>query len=174
MPARKSTEDRWRRARRFVADFTEGLDQQSVRRLFDRDATQAFRALAGQRDDEARLETSLKRFLSDVRDVFLGFVFKLSPARRLLFTVALFCPLLGLLDFELQVGPTYVHVDFFPFWFLVGYAGLILLLALELVDRLRVRDELEVARDALRRSFGADLFLTGKLSQIFTRKSSSR
>ncbi|MEM6797140.1 MAG: PP2C family protein-serine/threonine phosphatase, partial [Acidobacteriota bacterium] len=114
--------------------------------LFDRDATQAFRALAGRREDEEPPEKSAERFFRDLRDLFLGFIFKLSPARRLLFTVSLLCPLLGFFAVDTSFGPTHIYLDFAPFWFLVSVAGLVLLLALELVDRLRVRDEMEVAR----------------------------
>ncbi|MEO1088807.1 MAG: PP2C family protein-serine/threonine phosphatase, partial [Acidobacteriota bacterium] len=111
---------------------------------------QAFRALADRRDDEEPPRNLPERFARDVRDVFLGFLFKLSPARRLLFTASLICPFLALFDLDMQLGPTHVHLDFTPFWFLVGFSGLLLLLALELVDRLRVRDELEVARELQR------------------------
>lgn len=134
------------RARRFVAEFTDGLDRGSVKRLFDQDATQAFRALTGPRDDRRLPKGALGRLAVDVRDVFLGFVFKLSPARRMLFVVSLLLPLLGMARFEAQIGPTLVSLDFSPLWFDLGMAGLTLLLALELVDRQRVRDELEVAR----------------------------
>jgi sigma-B regulation protein RsbU (phosphoserine phosphatase) len=40
-----------------------------------------------------------------------------------------------------------VHVEFSPVWFAVSVGCLVFLLALELVDRVRVRDELEVARE---------------------------
>ncbi|MEM1179474.1 MAG: PP2C family protein-serine/threonine phosphatase [Acidobacteriota bacterium] len=139
-----------KRAKRFAAEFTDGLDSQAVRQLFDRDATQAFRALADRRDDRPLPESLPERFFCDVRDVFLGFVFKLSPARRLLFTVSLLCPFFAAFDVDMQLGPTHIHLDFTPLWFLVGFLGMILLLALELVDRLRVRDELEVARELQR------------------------
>ncbi len=52
---------------------------------------------------------------------------------------------LGIFDIELSMGER-ILVDSSPLWFLVAVAGLTLLLALELVERLRVRDEIEVAR----------------------------
>ena len=134
------------RFRRFLSDYTAGLNRTEVRRLFDEDATQAFRTLAGRRADDELPEDTFERLLVDIRDVFLGFVFKLSPGRRLLFTVSLICPLLGLFDLEVHFRQGNFFLDSSPFWFLTSIAGLTLLLALEMVDRLRVRDELEVAR----------------------------
>ena len=137
--------DTLERTRRFVRDFTDGVDRRGIRQLFDADATQAFRALTDERRTEVR-GTGLRQGITDVRDFFLGVAFKLSPPRRLLFAASLLCPILGIFDLDIALGRYHLFVDAAPFWFLTGFAGLILLLALELVDRLRVRDELEVAR----------------------------
>lgn len=134
---------RWKR---FISQYAAGIDRKEVRRLFDQEATQAFRTLAGPRADEDLSKRGLERFIADLRDVFLGIVLKLSPSRRLLFTVSLLCPLLGLFDLDVRLSQGSLFIDSSPFWFLTSISGLTLLLALELVDRLRVRDELEVAR----------------------------
>lgn len=139
--------ERWKR---FLAEFTAGIDRREVRRLFDEDATQAFRALAGRRPDDALPDDPFERGLINLRDVAIGFLFKLSPARRLLFTVSLLCTFLGILDLDFDLRRANLYIDSSPFWFLTSIAGLTLLLALELVDRLRVRDELEVARSLQR------------------------
>ena len=138
---------RWRR---FFGEYTAGLDRKDVRRLFDEEATQAFRTLAGRRGDDVRPTDSFERLMVDVRDVFLGFVFKLSPGRRLLFTVALICPIFGFFDLDIRLSGGNFFVDSSPFWFVTSIAGLTLLLALEMVDRIRVRDELDVARSLQR------------------------
>jgi len=85
-----------------------------------------------------------------VRIVFLGLAHKLTPARRVLFGVAILAALFGVLRFTAQVGRGHVEVDFSPFWFLVSVTILVFLLAMELVDRVLVRDELEVARQLQR------------------------
>ena len=92
----------------------------------------------------------LKRFLYRAKLAFLGLSYKLTPARRMLFAVALLAFLLGFVgDSEVVTvrGTTRWVLDFSPLWFSVSLARLVYLLALELVDRIRVRDELEVARE---------------------------
>ena len=53
-------------------------------------------------------------------------------------------------DLDFRLGPTRISIDFSPLWFLLSLAGMVFLLALELVDRIRVRDELEIARQLQR------------------------
>lgn len=133
----------------FVRDFTEGLEGRDVQRMFERDATRAIRTLSGSRD-VSRGQHDLAWYLGAAKDFFVGLAMKLSPPRRLLFAASLLSPLLGLIDLDATFGPTAVFVDFAPFWFFVGLGGMTLLLALELADRLRVRDEIEVARELQR------------------------
>ncbi len=130
---------------RFGRDFTEGISRREIERLFDEDAKGALTALSGRRSDDYGDKGGLTRFVQLAGGFFKGLTLQLSPGRRLLFAASLFFPILGLLDFHASFG-RYISVDFSPFWFLCSTAGLTLLLALELVDRLRVRDELEVAR----------------------------
>lgn len=149
IPPPPSTGSRWRR---LGEELASGLRRRDVERLFERDTGRAFEVLAdGYRDPgrEAQ-EDDVGRFLLRVRWFFLGLTTKLSPPRRLLFLVSLAIPLFGLVPADFVLGPTRVHVDFSPLWFLLSIAGLILLLALELSDRLVVRDELEVARELQR------------------------
>ncbi len=135
------------RSSRFGKEFTSGISRREVARLFDEDARGAYQALADDAPKTAEEEPDdFKRLARQVGGFFTGFALKLSPARRLLFAFCMLCPLLGLLDFDATIGAYRFHIDFEPFWFLVSITGLTLLLALELVDRLRVRDELEVAR----------------------------
>lgn len=134
----------------FVREFADGIDKRGMQRLFDQEASQAFRTLADRRGDEERSSEGFRGFLEDVRDVGRGMVLKLSPARRVLFVAALVCPILAALEFDFDLSRTHIQFDAGPFWYLLSIAALILLLALELVDRLRVRDELEVARQLQR------------------------
>lgn len=143
------TTDRFNNARHRTIDFfrayTEGVNQRDLTKLFDRDATHAVTVLSGE-DPKAGDKKDDMRPLRIAWGFFRGMAFKLSPSRRMLFGASLLLPLLGLIDFEGQFGRTAVSIDFAPIWFLLGLAGMTLLLALELVDRMRVRDELEVAR----------------------------
>ncbi len=135
------------RIRRFWREYTEGLSRREIRHLFDRDATQAFSVLTDTQKLRGKQDLSPTVILGLVISTFRGLAFKLSPARRLLFGGALLAPFLGLVDLSTRIGPTEIHLDFEPFWFLVSIGGLTFLLALELVDRVRVRDELQVARE---------------------------
>jgi sigma-B regulation protein RsbU (phosphoserine phosphatase) len=133
----------------FLREYTAGLNVRDLRRLFDQDATHAYKVLTRDQDENAEPEEPARRFLHRARVVFLGLSFKLSPARRVLFAVCLVCAILGVLNptsFDFVSESSEVHIDFSPFWFLLAIAGLLWLLIMELVDRVRVRDELEVAR----------------------------
>jgi phosphoserine phosphatase RsbU/P len=138
------------RSSRFGKEFTSGLSRREVARLFDEDAKTAYAALTADAKKAGGEPDELKRLTDRVWALFSGFTRKLSPGRRLLFVACLACPFLGMLDFDASIGPYQLTLDFSPFWFLTSILGLTLLLALELVDRLRVRDELEVARSLQR------------------------
>jgi hypothetical protein len=150
----KKTRELSARLLRFGREYTSGLSRRDLERMFDEDAVHAFTVLAGEKPgagEESFIE-GLKTFFLQARAFFLGLAFKLSPARRVLFTVSALLPLGGLFfgSFNgLRFGIPLV-LDFSPVWFLLSIAGLTLLLALELVDRLRVRDELDVARQLQR------------------------
>ena len=139
----------WDDLRGFVRTYTDGLSTREIRRLFDRDAPHAYTVLTREQDPGPEPAGSFARFLHRARVLFVGLSAKLSPARRLLFAVSLLCVLLGLLEIRYQVTTSTRRISFelSPFWFLVSIAALLFLLALELVDRIRVRDELEVARE---------------------------
>ncbi len=138
------------RSTRFGKEFTAGLSRREVARLFDQDARGAYKALAEDTPEGVDKVDDFTRVILRIKGFFVGFALKLSPARRLLFAFCLACPVLGIFDLDATIGPYRLFVDFSPFWFLTSVAGLTLLLALELVDRLRVRDELEVARELQR------------------------
>jgi hypothetical protein len=135
-----------RDTRQFLRDYTDGLNVRDLRRLFDRDAVEAYAVLS--RDQEAaQPKDDFRRFLHGVKVVFLGISSKLSPARRLLFAASLVAALLGLLNkAAIGLGANVIQIGGAGLWFIASYAGLLFLLVMELVDRVRVRDELEVAR----------------------------
>ncbi|HYO11917.1 MAG TPA: PP2C family protein-serine/threonine phosphatase [Thermoanaerobaculia bacterium] len=141
----------FQRLESFVREYTAGLNTREVRRLFDRDATTAFDVLTReQRGSQPEPKDGFRLFLYRAKIVFLGLSYKLSPPRRLLFAISLFALLLALFgdaSFSWSNGTRSFSLDTSPFWTLVSVGGLVFLLALELVDRVRVRDELEVARE---------------------------
>jgi hypothetical protein len=120
-----------------VRDYTGGLDVRVAHRELGRDTSRAWGILTRERADESVPKGWLRRFLHRCRIIFLGLSSKLSPVRRMLFAVCLALALIGV-----QVGR--------PSFLLASVAGLVLLLALELADRIVIRDELEVARELQR------------------------
>ncbi len=138
------------RLRRFYREFTEGVTTSDLRRLFQRDAAHAYRVLTREQDLSQEPSGRIKRFFFRAKVVFLGLSYKLTPARRVLFGVSIVAALLGMIRFEVVMDTENLRVDFSPLWFMISIAGLVFLLALELVDRVLVRDELEVARQLQR------------------------
>jgi phosphoserine phosphatase RsbU/P len=137
----------------FVRDYTGGVSRQEVRRLFERDAAEAWAVLTRDQPMAGQPKGGLGRFLFRTRVFFLGLSYKLTPPRRLLFAAAAVAAVLAMVS---SCGVHYdrqhltVRLDADPLWYLFAVGCLGFLLALELVDRVRVRDELEVARQLQR------------------------
>lgn len=134
----------------FFREYTAGLSSREVRRLFDRDAARAYAVLTREHSQVPEPKDGFQRLLFRARLAFLGLSYKLSPPRRLLFGIAIAAFFVGLLSGPKVFYSTQqvrVTLDFSALWFGVSVGSLVFLLALELVDRVRVRDELEVARE---------------------------
>ncbi len=138
------------RLRSFVRNYTAGMNSRDLQRLFQRDAANAYAVLTRDHAQEPEPKRGLRRLIHRTRLAFLGLSYKLSPARRMVFVLALLFLLFGFTS-DLQVifnnEKVRILVNFSPFWFTLSFLALTYLLALELVDRIRVRDELEVARE---------------------------
>lgn len=144
-PAEQPAQGLLERAASFSREFTAGVNQRDVERLFKEDATHAFRVLT---DHQGQTEEK-SGFWAGVKAFFRGMVLKLTPARRLLFVASLVFSFAG--PFEIHRTTDSGSFDFsLPAGSLLGTAGFVLLVALELVDRLRVRDELQLARELQR------------------------
>jgi phosphoserine phosphatase RsbU/P len=149
-----------KRLRGFFQEYTQGLESRDFKRLFDRDAAQAYAVLTREHSQEPEPEKRLRRLFFRARIAFLGISYKLSPPRRLLFGIAVLAFFFGLFSGNLVFhrGKTLtIQLDYSPFWFVVSIGCLMFLLALELVDRIRVRDELEIARELQRNLLPRDL-----------------
>jgi phosphoserine phosphatase RsbU/P len=132
-----------------VREYTAGVSGRDLRRLFDRDAAHAYAVLTREHAKEPE-PRGLRKYFVRARLSFLGLSYKLTPARRILFAASLLFFLFGFFEEPSVVynpGRVRILVNFSPFWFTLSLGCLVYLLALELVDRIRVRDELEVARE---------------------------
>lgn len=150
---RRDRPGRFQRFEQFVRDYTAGLRKEDVRQLFTREMAQTYAVLARDQDERAEPKRRVFRFFYRIRIVLLGLAFRLSPARRLLFAVALLAGLLAMSDNRFSVSGSHGTVfawDASGFWSFVSVVAFVCLLAMELVDRVLVRDELEVARGVQR------------------------
>jgi phosphoserine phosphatase RsbU/P len=140
------------RTEAFLVDYTRGLSGEELRRLIDRDAKGAYSVLM--RDREAQVEnvSGVKRYLLAAKLLFLSLSEKLSPRRRLLFGLAVFAAVAGLVDPQLSwmEGNRQESLGGSTLFFLVSVVALLLLLAFEMVDRVLVRDEIQIARQLQR------------------------
>ncbi len=145
------------RTRSFFRDYTGGVSREDFRRLLRRDAAEAYAVLTRDQPAEQEPKDGTTRFFHRVRLLFLGLSYKLTPVRRVLFGLAIVAALLNLGQCDLAIdrggageGGVDLRLDASPFWSTLSIGLLVFLLALELVDRVRVRDELEVARQLQR------------------------
>ena len=141
--------DRCREVVDSVRAYTAGVGSRDLERMFRRDATAAYQVLTRGRPAVPASERGVKAFLRRARLFFLGLSYTLSPPRRLLFALALLLVAVDACEIEVsERGISHVGLDLGLSLYAV--LALVFLLALELVDRVRVRDELAVARDLQR------------------------
>jgi len=91
-----------------------------------------------------------RRFLRTANAVVFGLTRRLAPVRRLILGLALAAVAVSLLapvSWSVHSDRWRVTFDLQGFYLLAGFLLLLLLLGMELVDKLRFRDELELARD---------------------------
>jgi serine phosphatase RsbU (regulator of sigma subunit) len=120
-----------------------------LRRLLGPDASRAWGVLTREYADQAEPEGRVRRLWHRARIFFLGLSYKLSPARRVLFAASLLLVGIGMVAEQQVIAGGDVSPP--PLLLvMLGVVGLVFLLALELADRVLVRDELEVARQLQR------------------------
>jgi serine phosphatase RsbU (regulator of sigma subunit) len=136
---------------RFFEAYTQGLSTVELERLFTRDTPEAYRFFSRQ-IDWAALKTMPwhRRWVAHGRLLFLAFTLKLTPARRLIYGIALVSTFIGLLELFREVHFFLVpHPAFAPgtMWVLGGFLLVNLLVLLEVADRLSLKNDLEIARE---------------------------
>jgi len=124
------------RARTFWQQVTDGLLLQELWAQFRAEAGTSYEVYSGD-VERASLGNRgrARRLLTVLRALFWAMLLKLSPARRVFLLLALVLTLSGMGDSE---GHGKV---------LLGVGGLLVLLALELADRVTMKRDLEIARE---------------------------
>jgi serine phosphatase RsbU (regulator of sigma subunit) len=146
----------------WTRDLARDVTADDLQHLFTRDTRDAYKYFArGLDEDQLAKEPWWKQQLLRVRQVFIAFTLKLSPARRALYLISLFVALLGVLKLyrgwgtvSMPLGTPFFNIAVFaPQWadgtfaLLVSVILVNLLVLLEVADRLSLKGELEVARE---------------------------
>lgn len=135
----------------FFETYTRGLTKADIERLFTRDTLEAYKFFSRNIDfDELKKQPWHRRMLGRARLLFLAFTLKLTPARRLIYAIALLSSLIGLMELFREVHFLLIpHPAFAPgtLWLLAGFLLVNLLVLLEVADRLSLKNDLEIARE---------------------------
>jgi phosphoserine phosphatase RsbU/P len=150
--------------RAFFETYTKDLTKEDFGKLFTYETPEAYRFFArGINTAELEGLPWHRRAIKYIQGFFLAFTMRLSPARRVIYGVALLTSIVGLLQLFNGFGVISVHMPF-PFnfvrigvpgpvfsngtvWLLVGFLLMNLLVLLEVADRLSLKRDLEVARE---------------------------
>ena len=134
------------------------VGREDIAGLYSREWRKAKQKLTGE-DAEAIAgeRRKFRRFLKTTNSVLFGLSKRLAPARRALFLVVLTLFILSLGGSHFDREKETVHdgvktttrytIDLDSTWLSIASALLVFLLAMELVDKINYRDELELARD---------------------------
>lgn len=136
----------FKRTKQFFREYTNGVDVGRVHTVLGRDVTRAFDVLTRDHPKSDRPKGRIGRFWDHTKRLFLGLSYKLSPARRILFAVAMILVVIGVQRQQFSAGSMGIDLQSPPLLLLLSIGLLVLLIILELADRVLIRDELEVAR----------------------------
>src|SRR5580692_455668 len=135
------------RLHQFWRRVTEGLELTQLWSQFETEARASYRLYS--RDVAAKTPTDLTqrgRRMHVVKEFFWAVLEKLSPARRVLLLVALVMLVFPSSGFSYRGGDHELHVLEFDFHFWAGLL-LLLLLILEIADRVVMKRDLQIARE---------------------------
>ena len=146
----------------FIARYTHDLTSEDLGKLITRETPEAYRFFArGINTAELEGLPWYHKVLRYGQGFFFAFTMRLSPARRVMYGIALAFSVIGLLQLFSGVG--LIRVPIVPFlinlwapaplfangtlWLLGGFLLMNLLVLLEVADRLSLKRDLEVARE---------------------------
>ena len=150
--------------REFISRYTHDLTSEELGKLFTRETPEAYRFFArGINTAELEGLPWYQKVLLYAKGFFLAFTMRLSPARRLMYGVALAFSVIGLMQLFAGFGLMRVPIPIALFfvnirvpaplfangtlWLLGGFLLMNLLVLLEVADRLSLKRDLEVARE---------------------------
>jgi sigma-B regulation protein RsbU (phosphoserine phosphatase) len=126
--------------------FTRDVTERGLRELIEQDTADTYRFFTREVDLAGlRARPWYKRYPQAAWRVFLHIAFRLSPARRLVFAVAVPVLIVAWVR-ALVVWASTLSFSLWPSVQLGAATGLFVLLALELKDKLTLKGDLEIAR----------------------------
>jgi phosphoserine phosphatase RsbU/P len=146
--------------RDFFDEYTRDLTSTDFQRLFTRETPDAYRFFARPLDLERLAGLPwYQRWPKTAQLVFKAFTMRLSPARRVLYALAMAGAVVGMLILFNGIGSVRMFFVLFSIrlpaptwvdgtlWLFAGFVAVNLLLLMEVADRLSLKSELEIARD---------------------------
>jgi serine phosphatase RsbU (regulator of sigma subunit) len=134
----------WRDWKELGRETFRSVTREDVAHLWREEWRDARRQLVSEQREEIEGDKRrLRRFLRIVNAVVFGLTRRLQPVRRIVFAIALVFFIFG---FDVNVSREHWSFNISGGG-LVAFLLMMLLLALELVDKIRFRDELELARE---------------------------
>jgi serine phosphatase RsbU (regulator of sigma subunit) len=130
--------------------FTQDVTREGLRDLIKRDARETFRFYTRTVDFESLQGLPwYKRHPAAAWRVFLALAYRLSPPRRIAFAIGIIAFIIGWIQFILfQVRNTGGESQGSGgFWLMLSFAIFVLLLLMELRDKLDLKSDLEIARE---------------------------
>jgi len=165
------------RVREFYDVYTRGFSAEAFQRLFTRDTRDAYRYFSNAVDREALAVIPWwKRPAVFARGLFMAITMKMTPARRVLFALALASAVVGLVMMLDGFHTLWIPID--PIVLRIplpapsgpgnrvaalSIAGLALLIVLEVFERLSLKNDLEIARDIQQAMLPRGLYSSGGL-----------
>jgi len=156
---KSSTSDR---ARALFDTYTRDISREDLQRLFTHDTPDAYQFFTRGADDDRFAGLPLRKSgPARLREFFVAFTLRLSPARRALYIGSLIIALTGIIRLfrgfdlvEIPFGLPFIQIAVLsPVWadgtlaLIISLLLVHLLVLLEVADRLSLKGELEVARE---------------------------
>ncbi len=127
--------------------FTQGVTGEGIRNLLRREARETIQFFTSRIDFAAlRRLPPIKRHLIAAWEIFCAIAYRLSPPRRVAFAVATFAFLVGAIEFMAAFSRPESLFSGLIWWTFSG-GIFVLLLLMELRDKLDLKSDLEIARE---------------------------
>jgi len=114
--------------------YTGDLSYDELRKLINKEAPSVLKFYLSEAKQPDKNRHAIIRYVAFAKNLFFAFLFKLNPLRRLIYSILLFIFFWG-------------FINSFGYWVFFAFAGLNLLLAFEVAEKLTAKGELEIAKN---------------------------